>query len=172
MCPGVTLYSKVTHFGENRWCSPPTSPLKTHHCSNKLFLKDKNDRLPLKRTISWPHHSLPGLLLAARGSHTDYNNNKKPCTKFILERVMVSDRGDWKSYLPPRGVGISLQQLNIISCLKTEWCLPGWCRRAMVVPHCHHFRTWEHKWPCKVSVGIREMKITAGLMCTYKRGCL
>lgn len=48
-------------------------------------------------------------------------------------------------YLPPRGVGISLQQLDIISCLETEGRLSWRCWCAVVVSHCHHLGTWTHK---------------------------
>lgn len=48
-------------------------------------------------------------------------------------------------YLPPRGVGISLQQLDKVSGLETEGWLPWRCGRAMVVPHCNHLGTWSHK---------------------------
>lgn len=73
-------------------------------------------------------------------------------TLYVSKWDMVSDRSDWLLYLPPCGVRISLQQLDKISCLKTERRLPWRCWSAMVVPHCHHLRTCKHKQVCAVSV--------------------
>lgn len=65
-------------------------------------------------------------------------------------------------YLPPRRVRISLQQLDKISRLKAERCLPRsrWC--AMVVPHCHHLGTWKHDKAFEVSVHRGEQEKQLG----------
>lgn len=81
---------------------------------------------------------------------------------------------DFGLYLPPCGVRISLQQLDKISCLKTERCLPRRCWCAMVVPHSHHLGTWKQKHVyshCKEKEeekGAEEEEILPTYWCTHK----